>query len=86
MAALRRGRALTLKHFWKVVARLLFGTLVGLALTLVITIIATPLMIFLPAIALAVFNIAAGLIILPPALIYFVNLYRVLAGDELTDN
>ena len=84
MAALRRGRALTLKRFWKILGRLVF---VGALSFIALIIIFIPI-IFIGKIwpdgALNVYSLLCDLIILPPVVLYLVNLYRVLAGDELS--
>jgi hypothetical protein len=85
MSALRRSRTLTLKRFWKTVARLAFGALIGIGLALVITALSILLaFVWLPG-ASALFSILSVVVVLPPAVIYCVNLYRVLAGDELPE-
>jgi len=85
MSALRRGRTLTLKRFWKTVARLAFGVLVGIGLTVVVTGLSILAAFVWPLGAYALFSVLSVVVILPPAVIYCVNLYRVLAGDELPE-
>ncbi len=60
-----------------------FGLII-FGLSLANSILAVLVALAAPGIALAVFNILCTLTILPPAVVYLVLVYRVLAGDELT--
>jgi len=81
-AALRRGRALTLGRYWRVLARLVAGVVLALAAAIVM-LLPTALIRFVWAPAAdPVYSILVSVLVLPWLTLYMVNLYLALTGEE----
>jgi hypothetical protein len=80
--ALRRGRALTLGRYWRVLARLVAGLVLALAAALVALAPTTLVRLVWSPGTDAVFNVLVGVLVLPWLTLYMINMYLALTGEE----